>query len=81
MGQTDPRDIMPDGRARERKANAKALWQCSAAFLVLLTLTIIAHLRPDWIATSLLMLTSFSFLLVGIGLQEIWASRRGRPPF
>jgi hypothetical protein len=76
----DP-DIMPDGFEREREATHKALWQCLAAFIVLLVLTIISHARPHWVQDALGGATVLALILFLIGLQEAWKLRRGRPPF
>lgn len=75
------REIIPDGFERERQATHKALWQCLAAFIVLLILTIVSHVRPDWMQDALGGATLIALILFLIGLQEAWKLRRGRPPF
>lgn len=57
---------------REWQATLKAVWQSVASFFVLLCLTVVAHVRPEWVQTALALMTMLALWFVVIGLQLPW---------
>jgi len=57
---------------REWQATLKAFWQSVASFFVLLGLTVVAHVRPDWVQTALALMTMLALWFVVTGLQLLW---------
>ena len=69
--------LLSDGYDGLRAENRKTMLWLALAFVAALALTIVAHLRPDWIQTALIAVTGSFGLLMLIGLQVIWGHRRG----
>lgn len=64
-------------RTNADRATLRAFWQVTAIAATLVALAVLAHWRPDLVASALTYIAGFAVLLAGIGFGEAWKVWRG----